>query len=197
MCQLVISLLSFDIENIIGEIVILVNDQIESQSHHSTHVAKKIEFVTSRFAFLHQLHEFFGIKLFVFNGKEFALYSYIVVQTVAYVFKVTSHFREVKVHHKVFIVVFCRMLSGIHSLEQLLEVVLLIDVVVGFEHVQKQALAEAARADEKEKIACPFHPLEVHGLIYQVFVFLAHLLEVGDAVGYALEIVAHCLVAYR
>ena len=94
-------------------------------------------------------------------------------------------------HHEIFIMVECRMLSHIESLEQLLEVVLLLNIVVGFKHVQEQALAEAARANKEEKVTCPFHPLEEHGLVDQVFVLAQHLLEVGDAVGYLLDIVVH------
>ena len=97
----------------------------------------------------------------------------------------------------IFIAVLRRMLRHIESLEQLLKVVLFVDVIVGLEHVQKQTLAEAARTDKEKEVACPFHPLEVHTLVHQIFVFLPYLLKVRDTVGNALEIVAHRLLAYR
>ena len=93
--------------------------------------------------------------------------------------------------HLIYVVIFCRVFFHIHSLEQLLEVVLLVDVVVSFEHAQKQTLAEAAWADKEEEVTRQFHPLKEHGFIDQVLVFFPHLLKVGDAVGNALEIVAH------
>ena len=123
--------------------------------------------------------------------EAIAAYFHVKVEVLSQAIHITTHTREVEMQHLEAVAVLRRMVCHIHSLEQLLEVVLFVDVVVGFKHVQEQTLAKAARADEEEKIACPFHPLEEHGLIHQIFVFLSHLLEVSNAIGYLLEIVAH------
>ena len=67
--------------------------------------------------------------------------------------------------------------------EELLEVVALVDVVVGAEHTQEDALAEAAWADEEEEIVGVLHHGDVSCLVDKIEVVSSELLEVGYAVG--------------
>ena len=66
----------------------------------------------------------------------------------------------------------CRMVCDIQPFEQLLEVVLLVDVVIRLQHVEEEALAEAARTYQEKEVACPLHLLKEHGFVDQVFIFL-------------------------
>ena len=88
------------------------------------------------------------------------------------------------------------MVSYIQSLEQLMEVVLLVNVVIRLQHVEEETLAETARANQKKEVTGPFHFLEEHGFINQVFIFLPYLLKVRDTVRNKLVICVHsdCLL---
>ena len=79
------------------------------------------------------------------------------------------------------------MVGNPQPFKKRLEVVTLLDVIVGAEHAQKDALAKATRADEEQEIVGVLHHGEVHRLVDVVFVFGPQLLEVGDAVGQSLD----------
>ncbi len=89
------------------------------------------------------------------------------------------------------VVVCSRVVSYIKPFEQRIEVVLFIDVIVSLKRAEEQALAEPARTDEEQKVPSQFHLLEIHGLVDQIKTLLLYLLEVADAVGNTLEVVAH------
>ena len=88
------------------------------------------------------------------------------------------------------------MVGNIQSLEQLLEVVLLVNVVIRLQHVEEKTLSETARANQEEEVSGPFHLFEKYGFVNQVKIFFSYLLEVSDAVRYMLVICAHsdCLL---
>jgi len=83
------------------------------------------------------------------------------------------------------------MISDIHPLEQLLEVVLLIDIVVGLEHVEEQALAEAARTDKEKEVPRVLHFLEEHALVNQIHILSSYLPEISNTIRNALECRTH------
>ena len=98
-----------------------------------------------------------------------------------------SYHREVEVEYLEFPPLLRGVVGNPQPLEERLEVVALVDVVVGAQHAQKDALAEAARADEEQKMVSVLHHGEVHRLIDVIEVFFPQLLEVGDAVGQSLD----------
>ena len=67
-------------------------------------------------------------------------------------------------------------------LEEFLEVVALVDVIIGSEHAKEDALAKAARADEEQEMIGVFHNGEILRLIDEIKTLAPKLLEVGDAV---------------
>ena len=77
---------------------------------------------------------------------------------------------------------FRRIIGYPQPLEQRIEVVALVDVVVGTHHAQEDALAKASRPHKKEEIIRLFHDGQKHGLVYVILVFSPELLEVGDSV---------------
>ena len=186
-----ISLLTLDVEHVVGEVVILVDNEIEFEVQIMRDTMDQVEHTHTRLLLFHILQEVIGIVDGVFLGKQQTALAQIAIEVLIEVIQITAHHREVAVQHLKLALLRCGMIGDIKALEQLLEVVLLIDVVVGLQHVEEQALAEAARTDEEKKVAGILHPFEEHGLVNQIFMFFSYLLEVGNAVRYALEIRAH------
>ena len=101
--------------------------------------------------------------------------------------RVTTDAGIVEVHHLELPPPFRGVVGNPQPFELLLEIVALVDVVVGAEHAQEHALAEAARADKKEEVVGLLHHGDVLGLVHEIFSFLPDLAEVGDAVGQKLD----------
>ena len=131
------------------------------------------------------------VILLIIFYKRIQLLSAISIEVFFQILHITPYQREIEVQHLKFISIICWMLLDIQSPEQFLEVVFLIDIIIGLEHTEEKALAETAWPDKKQEVACPFHFLEIHGLVDQIFVFIPYLLKIRDAVGYQFEVVAH------
>ena len=81
-----------------------------------------------------------------------------------------------------------RIFSDVKFAEEALELILLVDVVIVFEHGEGKALAETARANEEEILIGIFDILDEGSLIYIVAIALYYILEILHSVRDALAI---------
>ncbi len=98
------------------------------------------------------------------------------------------HFSEIEVNDEICIMLRCWVLANVQSTEEGLKLVLLVDVVVMFEHGEGEALAKTARANIEEIHIRVFYIFYECGLVHIVTIPLPNILKVLHAVRYALTI---------
>ena len=98
------------------------------------------------------------------------------------------HFSEIEVNDEICIMLWRRILANVQSTEEGLKLVLLVDVVVMFEHGEGEALAKTARANIEEIHIRVFYIFDECGLVHIVTIPLPNILKVLHAVRYALTI---------
>ena len=94
----------------------------------------------------------------------------------------TPNLREVEMHHLVSSHERSRVLAYPQRAENLLKLLFLRLVVVGFEHTQQQALAETAGTDEHEVIGLSLKQGNIHGLVNVIIVSFYYVFKVGHSV---------------
>ena len=81
-----------------------------------------------------------------------------------------------------------RILSDVKLAEEAFKLILLVDVVIVFEHGEGKALAETARANEEEILVGFFYLLYERSLIHIVTILFYDILKILHAIWYALAI---------
>lgn len=186
-----VSLLPLYIKHIVCEVVILIDDKVELVPGSFCLQSHNIELTRCRILAMYALNGPGTIEALI-RVYEIVYHSTtILIEVLIQVLQVAAHHREVEVQDLKLSLLRSWVISDIHTLEQLLEVVLLIDVVVSLEHVEEQALAEAARTDEKKEVSSILHSLEEHSLVDQIKILLPNLPEISNAVRNTLECRAH------
>ena len=74
------------------------------------------------------------------------------------------------------------ILANIEFAKELLELILLVDVIVVFEHGKSEALTETARANEEEILVGIFYILDERSLVHIVAILHHHVFKVLHAV---------------
>ena len=86
------------------------------------------------------------------------------------------------------------MVGNPEAAEELVEVLAVVDVVVGVQHIEEKALPETSGTDEEKKIRRPLQNGDKHRLVDEVIVVSPYLFEVCDAVGKKLNFIHNMLV---
>ena len=110
------------------------------------------------------------------------------IQSTLIIVYTSIHLGKVKVNYEIFIMLWRRILANVQSTEEGLKLVLLVDVVVMFEHREGEALAKTARANIEEVHIGIFYIFDEWGLVYIVTIPFPNILKVLHAVRYALAI---------
>ena len=111
-----------------------------------------------------------------------AIHSFLVIV------KTCRNFCKVQVDDKIAVTLWRRILANIQASEEGLELILLVDVILVFEHGDGKALAKSARPDIEEVHVGFFDVLDEWGLVYIVTIPLPDFLKVLHAVWDALAI---------
>ena len=164
----VVGLMPLGVEYVVGEVVILVDNQVKLESPLLGGHPYLVELAHGGLLVKHALHHLRLVEPLVGIDERVNLSTTIPIEILFQVLQSAPHQREVEVQHQEAVPVLRGVFGHVETLEKLREVVLLVDVVVGLEHVEEQALAESSRADEEQEVSCLFHPLEIHGLVYQI-----------------------------
>ena len=110
------------------------------------------------------------------------------VQTTLTIVYTCVHLSKIEVNDEICIMLWRRILANVQSTEEGLELVLLVNVVVMFEHREGEALAKTARADIEEVLVGILYILDEWGLVHIVAILQDYILKVLHAVRYALAI---------
>jgi hypothetical protein len=110
------------------------------------------------------------------------------VQSTLIIVYTCVYLSEIEVNDEICIMLWRRILANVQSTEEGLKLVLLVDVVVMFEHGEGEALAKTARANIEEVHIGVFYIFDEWGLVYIVTIPLPNILKVLHAVWYALAI---------
>ena len=184
MGESMVSVVAFDVQDVIRKVIVLVNNKIKRAAGGMRGYIDIIEFLLPMLQPSHLLNETIGIESRIFPRETVAAHAKIEIEILLQTLHITAHQGEVQMHNLVLVPILRRMVGNVQSTEQLLKTVLLINIVISLKHIEEKTLAETARTDKKQEVACLLHLLEIHGLVDQVFVLTPHLLEIGDAVRY-------------
>ena len=149
-CDGPVHLFTLLVEDGVGEVVILVYDEVEGVTLGFCFTLYDAEFSSGIVRGIHLLLGFFRIELTVVTDESIQGYAQIEVEILFKLFDGSAYLREVKVQYLVAALEWGGMLADPQGPEPLLELVLGPAVVVGVKHAQEHALAEAARTDEKQ-----------------------------------------------
>ena len=189
MCHLVINLLSLLAKHDIGEVVILVDDEVHRDVERTRDSGNHDKFVGTTFLLEKFLNEIFRIVISIFSHKGIKHKAQILVELLLQFVYRASNLREVEVHHLVSSHQWRGVLAYPKRSEYLFKPVLFRLVVVGLKHTQKQALAKAARADEHEVVRLLLKHRYIHGLVNVIKVGLHYVLKVRHPVRQLLDVV--------
>ena len=110
------------------------------------------------------------------------------VQSTLIIVYTCVYLSEIEVNDEICIMLWRRILANVQSTEEGLKLVLLVDVVVMFEHGEGEALAKTARANIEEVLVGILYILDEWGLVHIVAILQDYILKVLHAVRYALAI---------
>ena len=86
------------------------------------------------------------------------------------------------------------MVGNPEAAEELVEVLAVVDVVVGMQHIEEKTLPETSGADEEKEIRRSLQNGDKHRLVDEVIVVSPYLFEVRDAVGKKFNYIHNMLV---
>ena len=109
------------------------------------------------------------------------------VQPLAVVVQLAADAREVEIEHQIAIAARRGVLPDVQVTEKGFELVAGAHVVVVLQHIQREALAEAARTDEEEEAVRLLYHGDEAGLVHIIIIVLADIREVHHAVGKSLS----------
>lgn len=95
---------------------------------------------------------------------------------------------EVKIDHLIDAFLRRRMILDPKAIEKGVEILSIIQIIIGPEHIQEDALAKPPGTDEEKKMTRLLQFLDILALVYKIEAFASQLLEVGNAVGNELEL---------
>ena len=168
MRHLMIYLLALLAQHHIGEVVVLVDDEIHRDAKVVGSGGNHGQLVVAGCCFKELLDEIVRIVRSVFPDERIQLTGEKIIKPPGQFVNRPTYLREVKVHHLISAHQRRGVLPYPKRTEQLLKLVLLGFVVVGLEHTQQQTLAKAPRTDEHEIAGLVLQQGNVHGLIHVV-----------------------------
>ena len=112
----------------------------------------------------------------------------IIVEAFLVIIKSTHNYGKIQVKDEVAVAFGGRILSDVKLAEEAFKLILLVDVVIVFEHGEGKALAETARANEEEIHVRFFYFLYEWGLVNIVTISIHYILKVLHSVRDALAI---------
>jgi hypothetical protein len=95
---------------------------------------------------------------------------------------------EVKIDHLIDAFLWRMMLFNPKAVKKHFIVLCIIQVIISPEHIQEDALAKPAGTNKEKEMTRLLQLLNILALVYKIKVFPPQLLEVGNAVGYALKL---------
>ena len=112
----------------------------------------------------------------------------IIVEAFLVIIKSTHNYSKIQMQDEIAVAFRGRILSDVKLAEEAFKLILLVDVVIVFEHGEGKALAETARANEEEIHVRFFYFLYEWGLVNIVTISFHYILKVLHSVRDALAI---------
>ena len=185
----VVYLVALLVEHVVGEVVVLVDDEVEAGSAVLGFPVQEVQLLGGGGLLFHLLGESGIVARLVDGGEVVQASAAIVVEVAGEFFAHSAAYTgEVHVQHLIHALQGCGAAAYPEVAEACPELVLLREVVIGFQHAQEDALTEAAGADEEQVAGLLLQQGQVHGLVYIILVLLHYFGEAGDAVGYSFDI---------
>ena len=138
MRQARIDVLAVLVEHGVGKVVVLVDDEVERHAVLPGHGTEEIQLLGSPVPLLHIIGESLIEQTFIATGKAVDDNATIAVEVGLQLVDSSRHLREVEVQHGVAVAIRRGMAPYPQLPEVLVEAVLLVDVVVAFQHAQQQ-----------------------------------------------------------
>ncbi len=142
-------------QHVVGEVVILVDDEVEGDAQHPRLDIDDVEHAGRGRRLGEALAHPLGIRLAIFPHEALDSPHDVLVERALKVVDAGRGPGEVETHDLISSLLGRGVLAYPEVAEELTEAVFHLAVVVGLEHAQEQALAEAARADEEEVARLP------------------------------------------
>ena len=98
------------------------------------------------------------------------------------------HLRKIEIEHLELTLQGSRMLSDPQIAKELLELILVEHIIVSMKHTDEHALAETARANEKQVVSLVLQQWEIHSLIDVVLVSADYLDEIRHTIRYSFHL---------
>ena len=139
-------------KNLVGEMVILINEKIDMLVHILTFCCQKLQLIHASLAFLlHSHDDIIGQILLVSVAEIQDADIDTVVQASPIVIKSGIHCGKVEGKNQIGVALGRRILADVQSAKKLIKLFFLIDIIIILEHRDGKALAESARANEEEE----------------------------------------------
>ena len=178
----------------VGEVVILIDEEIDLQSGPVAHVVKILQLfytpVLCLQGFPGSTWQEGSIRFAERVEPRIAMGIHLVVV----IAQVGIDDGEVEIEDEILVVVGGGVLSYVQIPIQLFELVLLVDVVIVVQHRHGETLAETARTDEEEVLVGFFHFLDEPCLVHIVTVILADSHKVHHTIRNAFCLLLACLL---
>ncbi|EEF87362.1 hypothetical protein BACCELL_05039 [Bacteroides cellulosilyticus DSM 14838] len=168
----VVDLIAKFVEHHVGEVVVLVNDEIQTSTVLLGQSSQEIELSDKAALLFDILHEAGVVIGFVFPGEHIHLHAAIFVKTFDKRTDAVGGEGKVEMQHLVNALQGRGMTAYPQISEPCLELRLLSDIVVGPQHAQEDTFAEAPGTDEEQTHRLFFEQGQVHGLVYVILVLL-------------------------
>ena len=171
----------------VGEVVVLVDEEIHILSGTC---ASLIEVIQLLHGSAHRTQSFQSIlrkEVGVYLAEVLESNAAMRVQPLAVVVQLAADAREVEIEHQIAVAARRGVLPDVQVTEKGFELVAGAHVVVVLQHIQREALAEAARTDEEEEAVRLLYHGDEAGLVHIIIIVLADIREVHHAVGKSLS----------
>ena len=175
-------------ENHIGEVVVLVDKEINLLSSLHSLLAEIAKLFYGSNLLIHPLLDARRQKMGIDVAEIFKAKVAMAIQRLSVIIQPCVYLGEVEAYNKILVMLRSRILTDIQFAEDLLELILLVDIIVVFEHREGERLAKATRANIEEILVGIFYILDERSLVYIVAILQNDILKILHAIRYALAI---------
>ena len=167
----------------IGEVVVLVDDEIDAQAQAAGGIVEILQPRGSG-GTAHQFFAETGLEqMFVVVGKLYELLRAMLLERLFQPSGCGVYGREVEPQYHELRPQGCGMLVYPPFAEELLEAVGVVDVIIGGQHIDEQRLAEPARTDKEEIAGFSLYQRNEMGLVHVITIVTSEALVVAQPVG--------------
>ena len=181
-------------KDLIGKMVVLIYEEIDLLTNFITYFANILQLIDTSLLLVHFLLDIFR-KILLINITENIVADITgSIQTILIIVDTSRHYREIQIQHQIGITLWGWILTNIKITKELFKLILLVHIIVILEHRKGKALAEAARANIKEKLICCLYFFYKRSLIHIIAIILSYILKIHHAIRDALAIYALLLL---